>query len=163
MPGFLSYSVGFIPRNDAWGYGPDDSCNGCNNIWAHVFGHANEGISSRGRVCHYAPIPTERSCPKIHTIIDVAEHVQMYIDDRLARSLAFPKGLYKLCVDPPHTRALRTPGISSSAHWIWTHDHDAHNDVFCRFTMSAPRTLAAFYTYRPFAAFCSHSLRQLCK
>jgi len=152
-----------MPRNDAWGYGPDNSCNGCNNIWAHVFGHANEGISSRGRVCHYAPIPTERSCPKIHTIIDVAEHVQMYIDDRLARSLAFPKGLYKLCVDPPHTRALRTPGISSSAHWIWTHDHDAHNDVFCRFTMSAPRTLAACYTCSPVAASCSHSLRQLCK
>ena len=54
------------PRDDRWGYGPANSCNGCNNIWKHVAGHANEGISQ-------------------------------------------------------------------NAHWIWTHDHDAHNDVFCRF------------------------------
>jgi hypothetical protein len=51
-----------------WGYGPDDSCNGCNNVWNHVHNGGDEGISS-------------------------------------------------------------------SAHWIWTHDHDAHNDVFCRFQL----------------------------
>ena len=70
------------PRSDAWGYGPDNSCNGCNNVWAHNTGHANEGISSRGRVWHYAPNPTERSCPKIHTILAIAEHVQMNISTR---------------------------------------------------------------------------------
>jgi hypothetical protein len=23
-------------RDDRWGYGPDDSCNGCNNVWRAV-------------------------------------------------------------------------------------------------------------------------------
>jgi hypothetical protein len=56
------------PRSNDWGYGPGESCNGCNNIWNHVAGHEQ-------------------------------------------------------------------PGILSDAHWIWTHDHDAHNDVFCRFKL----------------------------
>ena len=40
---------------------------------------------------------------------------------------------------------LPVEGISTNAHWIWTHDHDAHNDVFCRFTveLGAGGTLAS--------------------
>ena len=66
--------------DDRWGYGPADSCNGCNNIWNYVKG----------------------------------DH-------------------------------LPVEGISTNAHWIWTHDHDAHNDVFCRFTveLGAGGTLAS--------------------
>ena len=36
------------------------------------------GEAGRGRVCHYAPIPTEQ-CPKLRTITAFIEHAQMKI------------------------------------------------------------------------------------
>ena len=29
------------PQSDNWGYGPSQSCNGCDNIWNFNSGHAN--------------------------------------------------------------------------------------------------------------------------